>query len=96
MLHSDHRSRLALTAVVIGLAGIGGGNAADGARDASAKATVAVQSTTTDSGGQRFDLRAYGNRFKLAIETIEKNSRRPEWTWDDSDDDGRSTKSKQF
>lgn len=94
MRNSDYRSRLALTAVAIGLTGFSVSNAADGSRDANAEATVAVQSTTTVPSGQRFDLRAYGNRFKLAIEAIEKNSRKPEWTWDDSDDDGRSAETR--
>lgn len=95
MRNSDYRSRLALTVVAIGMTGIGGSNAADGLRNANAGATVAVQSTTTVPSGQRFDLRAYGTRFKLAIEAVEKNSRKPEWTWDDSDNDGRSAKTKQ-
>lgn len=89
MQRTHNRSHLALTAVVIGLTWIGGSNADDGSRDAIVAKTTAVQSTAKVTSEQRFDLRAYGDRFKLAIEAIENDSRKPEWTWDDSDDDGR-------
>lgn len=94
MRQTNDRSRLALAAVIISLTWIGSSNADDGSRNAITKETVAVQSTTTVPTEQRFDLRAYGNRFKLATEAIEKESRKPIWTWDDSDDDGRIAKKK--
>jgi hypothetical protein len=94
MRQTNNRSRLALTAAMIAFTWIGGSNADDGSRNTITKETVAVQSTTTIPSEQRFDLRAYGSRFKLATEAIEKDTRKPKWTWDDSDDDGRIAKTK--
>jgi len=87
MRQTFSRSHLALIAVIIGLTWSSGSNAGDGSRSMITKETAAVGSTITVSSEQRFDLRAYGNRFKLAIEATEKDSRKPKWTWDDCDDD---------
>jgi hypothetical protein len=94
MRQTNNRSRLALTAAMIAFMWIGGSNADDGSRNTITKETVAVRSTTTVPSEQRVDLRAYGSRFKLATEAIEKESKKPKWTWDNREDDGSITETK--
>lgn len=76
------RSCFALTALIIGLTWSGAGNADDGSRKRIAEETAPVQSAAVP-GNQYFDLRSHGDRFKLTIEAIEKESRKPRWNWDD-------------
>lgn len=92
MRQTFSRSHLVLVAAIIGLTWSGGSNAGGGPRSLIAKETAVVKSTIIVPSEQRFDLRSYGNRFKLAIEAIENESRKPAWIWDDCDDDGRIEK----
>jgi hypothetical protein len=49
-----------------------------------------TQTADTADSDQRFELQAYGSRFKLAIKAIEKEAKKPHWSWGgcDEDDDG--------
>lgn len=65
----------------------------DATRVASAARTVTVPATAASQSAQNFDLRKYGDRFKLAIEAIRKNRQKPDWTWDEGES-GRVAKMK--
>lgn len=45
--------------------------------------SASVQSARAAEAVRSVDLRAYGDRFKLAIKAIEQDSKKPDWTWAD-------------
>jgi len=84
---------LILVAAVAGMASASAAYGDDATRVASTAQTVTVPTTAAAQSAQKFDLRKYGDRFKLAIEAIRKNSQKPDWTWDEGES-GRVAKMK--
>lgn len=77
-------------AMLAGMAWTGDTHADDASRTPTAARTAPVRATAPAPGARSFDLHAYGDRFKLAIEGIRKQSRKPDWTWADRDEGGRA------
>ena len=80
---------LIVATTLASMAWMGAAHADEVVRTASAAQTAAVQTTAPV---RSFDLRDYGDRFKLAIEAMKKNGQKPDWTWDDSEEDRRLAK----
>jgi hypothetical protein len=74
-----------------GTAWMGNAFADDATKIAAINETAPTQTADTADSDQRFDLQAYGDRFKLAIKAIEEEAKKPGWGWGacDEEDDGR-------
>lgn len=86
--NSIKRSLIVSTALA-GMAFLSTAHADDATRVASTAQTVPATNQARSTQG--FDLEKYGDRFKLAIEAIRKNNRKPDWTWEEGED-GRVAK----
>ena len=82
---------LIVATTLAGTTWMGNAYADDATKIAAANETAPVQMADTADSDQRFDLQAYGDRFKLAIKAIEEEVKKPRWGWSacDEDDDGR-------
>jgi hypothetical protein len=80
---------LLVATTLAGMAWMTNAHADDGSRNTSGERTVSIQPTVPARGERSFDLRDYGDRFKLAIEAIKKEAQKPAWTWEDCEHDSR-------
>jgi len=78
-VHTAIKHTLIVAATLAGMAWIGSAQAEDVTQVASVQTVVPVRSERS------FDLREYGDRFTLALEAIRKESQKPDWGWEDCD-----------
>ena len=81
---SIKRSLIVATALA-GMAFANPVHADDAAKIASAAQTAPAPTAEAKRSEQSFDLKDHGDRFKLAIEAIRKNNRKPDWTWEEGE-----------
>ena len=72
---------LILVTILAGTAWTGSAYADDATKIAVPNEAAPVQTANTVNSDQRFDLHAYGDRFKLAIKAIEQAANKPDWGW---------------
>jgi hypothetical protein len=86
-ISSKHALIIAMATIAMAWAGYA--HAEDATRKPTGQSTASVQSTVSAQGAPSFDLRDYGDRFKLAMEAIKKESQKPDWTWARCEEDSR-------
>lgn len=79
-IHTAIKQTLFVAATLAGMAWTGSAQAEDVTQVASVQTVVPARSERS------FDLRDHGDRFKLALEAIRKESRTPDWGWEDCDE----------
>ena len=72
---------LIVAMTLTGTAWMGKAYADDATKLAVPHEAAPVQTANTVNSDQRFDLHAYGDRFKLAINAIEQEASKPRWGW---------------
>ena len=88
-IKTSFKRTLIVAAGTIGMAWASNAYADDASPNAAAGQTVPVLSTASAHSERSFDLRDHGDRFKLAIEAIEKEALKPEWAWDNCEKEDR-------
>ena len=84
-INAPLKRALILAATLAGAAWTGGA-AADGPPKIVAIGEAARTAVATERD-RRFDLEAYGDRFKLAIKAIGQEAEKPRWGWEPCDGD---------
>lgn len=73
---------LFVVATLAGTAWLSSAYADDATKIAAIDETASAQMADAADSDRRFDLQAYGDRFKLAIKAIEEEARKPHWGWE--------------
>jgi hypothetical protein len=78
---------LVVATTVASTAWMGNAYADDASKTAVVSAMAPTQTAITASNNQIFDLRAFGDRFRLAIKAVEEEANKPGWGWEDDCDE---------
>jgi hypothetical protein len=73
---------LIVATTLAGTAWLSSAYAEDATKIAAIDETASAQMADAADSDRRFDLKAYGDRFKLAITAIEEEARKPHWGWE--------------